>query len=572
MTTAAVPVDVAREIAEAQSQLWAGAPEHARNRLQDVVAQAPDNPLARYWLAAAHGASGDWADHLTALRAAQILHSEQILRGSTADRPRMAQDAAYAEQVGNFFYSRRMMGAACAAYALAVQAPGVTLTALLSYGLAFQHQGRIAEALEIFRRAVDRAPEDGRARGFLLYALFHVPEGVKRHAEAAAEFAAIHAEAPRKSAASFTNRKLSGRKLRIGYVAPDIMGTQLRQFLAPVLENHDPKAVEIFHYMHTAPSAPPPIGKVRVIGGLSDGQAARLIRDDAIDVLLDLWGHTANGRLGVFARRAAPVQASWMNYVQTTGLAEIDYLIHPDCLNVTGAQEVCAERLWHIGPDMGPFRPDPRPAPTPTPAVANGYVTFGSYTHPVRLSEATLDAWARILRGARGAKLVLRYRYYEDEVLRNSVLIRFAARGVAQDRILFRSQADQPEYYQSYSEIDLALDPTPCPAGTTSLDALANGVPVLTLAGEDYYSRIGIANTGPMGLHELITETMDEYVESALALTADVAALSTLRVRVRNAFDASSRRDEAGFTRLFERNLTQMFEAWLAERAARDAA
>jgi predicted O-linked N-acetylglucosamine transferase (SPINDLY family) len=323
--------------------------------------------------------------------------------------------------------------------------------------------------------------------------------------------------------------------------------------------------------MHAEPSAPPPIGKVRIIGNLTDGHAARLIRDDAIDVLLDLWGHTANGRLGVFARRAAPVQASWMNYVQTTGLAEIDYLIHPDCLNVPGAQDVCTERLWHIGPDMGPFRPDPRPAPTPTPAAANGHVTFGSYTHPVRLSEATLDAWARILRGAPGAKLVLRYRYYEDEVLRNSVLIRFAARGVSQDRILFRSQVDQPEYYQSYSEIDLALDPTPCPAGTTSLDALANGVPVLTLAGQDYYSRIGIANTGPMGLHELITESADEYVARALALTADVASLSALRVRVRNAFDASSRRDEAGFTRLFERNLTQMFEAWLAERA-RDAA
>jgi predicted O-linked N-acetylglucosamine transferase (SPINDLY family) len=530
------------------------------------------DPVAHYHRAAELGAAGLWPEHRDALRTAQALHGEAILAHSTADRARMAADAAYAEEVGNFFYSRRMMGAACVAYRYGAGSAAAPLSLLLSYGLAFQHQGRLDEAIGIFRLALERFPNEAHARGFLLYALFFVEDGVRAHAEAAKSFASIYAGAERKSSDSFANRPIRGRKLRIGYVAPDISGSQLRQFLLPVLENHDLNAVEPFHYVQTAPKTPPPCGTVRVIGTMSDAQAARTIREDRIDVLIDLWGHTANGRLGVFARRAAPVQASWMNYVQTTGIAEIDYLLHPDCLNVPGAQETCVEQLWHIGPEMGPFRPDPRPAPMPTPASRNGYVTFGCYSHPVRLSDLTLDLWARILAAAPTAKLALRYRYYEDEVLRNAVVTRFAARGIGAGRLAFRGHAEQPEYYQSYAEIDFALDPAPCPAGTTSLDALANGVPVLTLAGTDYYSRIGVANTGPMGLHELITESADDYVGRAIALTADAAALDALRKRVRTAFDASGRRDEAGFTRRFEGELVKLFERWSARRSAQSAA
>ncbi len=308
-----------------------------------------------------------------------------------------------------------------------------------------------------------------------------------------------------------------------------------------------------------------------MIGDLSDGEAARLVREDRIDVLLDLWGHTAHGRLGVFARRAAPVQVSWMNYVQTTGLKEMDYLLHPDSLNVPGAQDDCTETLWYIGPSPGPFRPDPRPDPTPTPALAAGFVTFASYTHPIRLSDQTLDGWSRILKAVEGSRLVLRYGYYVDEVLKNTILTRFAARGVAQSRIHFRGHVTQPEYYQSYAEIDLALDPAPCPTGTTGADALANGVPMLTLAGADYYSRIGVANLSPLGLDELITESWDEYVERAVALTSDHQALDALRRRVRAAFDASPRRDEEGFTRRLEGEFVKMFQRWREGRQA-DAA
>ena len=558
----------ADEFALARSELASGRGDQAVTRLDALIERDPGNPLHLYWQAAALGAAGRWSEHRDRLRQAQSAHALKLIAQVGGDVERMQGDVDYAVQVGDAFYDNHLMGPASVALGCAVKAPGAPLRALLNYGLTLQHQGRVEEAVAAFTTACEAAPDDGVSRGFLLFSLFHVRDGVARHAEAARRFARIFDGAPRKSPDSFDNPALEGRRLRIGYVAPDAMSTQLRQFLGPVLEHHDPSAVEVFHYVRFPPASPPPVGQVRPIGDLSDDEAASLIREDRIDVLLDLWGHTARGRLGVFARRAAPVQASWLNYVQTTGLAEMDYLLHPDCLDVPGAQEACTETLWHIGPEMGPFRPDPRPDPSPTPALENGFVSFGCYSHPVRLSEETFDGWARILQRVPGSRLVLRYRYYDDEVLQNSVLMRFAARGIEVDRIHFRGHVGQPDYYSSYAEIDFALDPAPCPAGTTSLDALANGVPVLTLAGGDYYSRIGVANNGPMGLDELIVESWDDYVERAVELTSDAQALDRLRSRVRAAFDASGRCDELGFTRRFEGVLADLFNQWLRRRNA----
>ena len=558
----------ADELALARAELAMGQAEVSARRLTALIGRAPGNPLQLYWLSAALGASGCWSEHGAVLRQAQTGHALQLIAQAGGDLGRLQADPVYALQVGDVFYARHHVGVASVAYGFAAMASGAPGSALLKYGLALQHQGRIDEAVAAFTAASEQSPDNAQIRGFLLYSLFFAPDGVARHAEAARRFARIHDGVPKKAAASFDNPPLEGRRLRIGYVAPDVMGTQLRQFLGPVLEHHDPEAVEVFHYATSAPASPPPSGQVRVIGQLGDEAVAEMIRGDRIDVLLDLWGHTANGRLGVFARRAAPVQASWMNYVQTTGLEEMDYLLHPDCLNVPGAQAHCSETLWHIGPEMGPFRPDPRPEPTPTPALAKGFVSFGSYSNPVRLSDETLDLWSRVLQRVPASRLVLRYRYYEDEVLQNAVLMRFAARGIYVERIHFRGQVAQPEYYQSYAEIDLALDTVPCPAGTTNLDALANGVPVLTLAGADYYSRIGVASTGPMGLDELITWSPDEYVDRAVELTRDAGALDALRRRVRDRFDATGRRDEIGFTRRFEGHLSDMFNLWRQRRNA----
>lgn len=560
--------DPEAELELAQAELFGGEPQAALARLEALVAAQPEHIVAAYFLAAARGAVGDQAGFKATLREARNSHSLNVIAQAGGDLPGLLEDPAYAQQLAEAVYGRHHVAVASAAYAFAANAPGATAPAMLGYALSLQHQGRVDEALEAFVRVSEAYPHSPAVRSFLLYILFHVEDGVRRHAEAAAEWGRIYATGSLPTPASFPNRPLEGRRLRLGYVAPAI-GNQLRQFLMPVLENHDRETTHVTVYTNDAPAGEIAADQVRVLGAMTDTDAARLIRKDRIDVLIDLWGHTSGSRLGVFGLKPAPVQVSWMNYVQTTGMPAMDYLLHPDCFNVPGAQDHCVERLWHIGPVMSPFRPDPRPAPTPTPAKANGYVTFGSYNHPVRLNDQTVAAWARILCAVPGSKLVLRYRYFIDEVLQNVTLMRFAAHGVEPGRIAFHDQLAQPAYYESYAEIDVALDPAPCPGGTTSMDAVANGVPVLTLAGADYYSRIGVAVLEPLGLTELITTSWDGYVARAVELASDVAALDALRLKVRTAFDASPRRDEVGFTRMIEGEFAKMFELWRERRQAR---
>jgi protein O-GlcNAc transferase len=391
---------------------------------------------------------------------------------------------------------------------------------------------------------------------------------VERYAAESRRWAALYASDLAPARLAFGNERSAKRRLRIGYVAPSFTKSQLRQFVMPVLEAHDVQAVEMFLYSAdpAAELALPASATVRGVTGVSDEALAAQIRKDRIDILVDLWGHTAGSRLGVFARRPAPVQLAWVNFVQTTGLTAIDYVLHCDSMAAPGDAALFTETIWRTGEIIAPYRPaDDRPEPTPTPALASGAITFGSFNNPMKLSDATVAAWAAILLGRPGSTLVLKYGPYADPVLQRAVQARFAAHGVDAAQLQFRGHSSGPDYLREFQDIDLALDPSPCPGGTTTCDALANGVPVLTLAGPDFYSRIGLNAALACGLPDLIAQSWDDYVAKALALTADIDALDALRSRVRPGFEASAFRDEAGFTRRLEADYRRMFEIWLSQ-------
>jgi len=262
------------------------------------------------------------------------------------------------------------------------------------------------------------------------------------------------------------------------------------------------------------------------------------------------------------------VQIAWINFVQSTGLSAIDYVMHADSLDAPGTAPLFVEQVWRMGEIMAPFRPLPeRPDVASTPALRNGYVTYGSFNNPVKLSDATVAAWGAILRARPADRLVLKYSYFTDPVLQRTVQARFAAFGVDGGQIEFRGESKAAAYLAEFQDLDLALDPSPCPGGTTTCDALSNGVPVLTLRGDDFYSRIGLPGVLPCGLPELVAEDWDDYVSRALALTADFAALDALRQRVRPGFEASAYRDEVGFTRRLETQFRRMFQIWLDKTA-----
>jgi predicted O-linked N-acetylglucosamine transferase (SPINDLY family) len=239
----------------------------------------------------------------------------------------------------------------------------------------------------------------------------------------------------------------------------------------------------------------------------------------------------------------------------------MDYVLHADEMEVPGTQELFTETVLRIGPALAPYLPDAeRLPPTETPALSQGCVTFGAFTNPARVNDETIAAWARILKGRPGSRLVLKYAYYADPVLQRVFVARFTAHGIDPSSIVFLGHTTGLEYLSAFGRIDLALDPSPCPGGTTTCDALANGVPVLTLRGPDFYSRLGVPALE--GLPELVAESWDDYVGRAVALTADVEALNALRARVRPTFEASAVCDAPGFTRRIEQVYRDVFAAW----------
>ncbi|WP_068875083.1 MULTISPECIES: tetratricopeptide repeat protein [unclassified Phenylobacterium] len=553
-------------MAEAKACLAAGDPRTAAELIYGLTQSAPGDIEARYWLASALIAA-DATDAARATMAdAVALHSTQFMGEVGVDVARLGRERAYAADIARQLYARHYMAPASVAFGRALDFENLNPQLLLSYGLSLQHQGRVEEALDVFQAAVDAFP-DPSVHEFLLYALFFVENGAQRYAAEARRWAGLYAAGLAPAEPRFDADRTARRRLRIGYMAPTFTGAQLNQFVTPVLEAHDPEAVDVTLYCARpeAEAALPQHLRRRGVAGLSDEAIADMVRSDGIDVLVDLWGHTAGSRLRVFAMRPAPVQVAWMNFVQTTGLDAIDYVIHCDSMAGPDVEALFVEKVWSAGPVMVPYRPAPdRPAPTPAPVLETGRVTFGSFNNPVKLSDQTVAAWARILLGRPGSRLILKYGAFIDPVLQRMTRARFAAHGVEMERVEFRARSEGREYLESFQEIDLALDPSPCPGGTTSCDALASGVPVLTLRGPDFYARIGLNAVLACGLPDLIAEDWDDYVARALALSADAGALDTLRSRVRIGFETSVFRDEVGFTRRIEADFRAMFERWAA--------
>jgi predicted O-linked N-acetylglucosamine transferase (SPINDLY family) len=259
------------------------------------------------------------------------------------------------------------------------------------------------------------------------------------------------------------------------------------------------------------------------------------------------------------------VQAAWINFFQTTGLPQMDYVFHAASDDPPDFAGLFTEELWPLGPVFTPFRPATgRLPPAPTPARATNQITFGSFNHPAKLSPAAMATWADLLRSKPDSRLLLKYRYFDDPVLQRAVQTQFAARGVARERLVFAGHSSGEAYFKAFQEVDLMLDSWPAPGSTTTLEALSNGVPVLAMVGEEpnvggFYARTLLE---AVGLADLVTTSPEAFVARALELTEDVDRLDSLRGRVRPGFEASAICDEAGFTRGLERAYGEMFERW----------
>jgi SAM-dependent methyltransferase len=360
-------------------------------------------------------------------------------------------------------------------------------------------------------------------------------------------------------------KPLAGRPLRIGYVSADFCQHTVGLFVKDVLAAHDKSRVTAFAYSARrvddwVTAAIREACTFRDVSAMSDVELAEQIRQDDIDVLVDLSGHTAGSRLTAFAYRPAPVLVSWLGYFATTGLECMDAVLLDEWHAPPGTEAQFTEQIIHLPGGRFCYQPVSfAPEVAPLPAERKGHVTFGSFNNTAKLNEDVFDVWARVLAAVPGARLVLKWRTFNDEGLRGAVLDSFARRGIAADRIELRGPSFHAELLNEYADIDIALDPFPFTGGLTSCEALWMGVPVVTWHQERVVSRQTFALLSAIGLPELAAKDAGDYVRIAAELATDRERLAGVRSSLRQRMQASPLMNVVGFARQLEQVLIDLY-------------
>ena len=438
-------------------------------------------------------------------------------------------------------------------------------------GMALREQGKMGESLDALGQAITLEPDNLEGRQQLLFVENYLGKGTP--AEAASHARAFGAMLPPGESSRFGNSPDPERPLRVGFVSADFRRHPVAQFVGHLLPLFDRRRMDVTLYANqTITDEVTAVlkqveDKWQPIKTLRDDAAERLIRDDGIDILIDLSGHTGGNRMGLFGRRPAPVQATWLGYSGTTGLATIDHIIADASVIPPGDETNFSEvpirlpdaYLCYAPPTFSGFTA----TVAPPPALANGYVTFGSYNKLDKMSDATVACWARVLHAVPRSKLLLKSATFTKAEVCRVTEARFAAHGIAADRLVLKPQnSSYLLHFQSYSEVDICLDPFPYNGTTTTCDAFWMGVPMVTLVGDRFISRVGSSLLRAVGLGDLVADDVEAYVAIASRLAADLPRLKTIRSTLRDDLVSGPLGDAPRFARNFEAALREIWRRW----------
>lgn len=432
-------------------------------------------------------------------------------------------------------------------------------------GMALNEQGGIQEGVACLRKALALAPSYQIARDNLLMALNFLATDGAAHAADHQSFCAVLGRMEPKPMPAIT-----GRRIRVGYVSPDFRTHSVASFMKGIVASHDRTAFEVICYSSThnpdhltrqfAESA----NRFLDIASMSDSEAASRIEADGIDILVDLAGHTSGNRLGVFERRPAPVQVTYLGYPATTGCSFIDYRLIDEITDPPGSEAYSTETLVRLpAPFLTYGSIYAFPEVLPPPVLENGFITFGSFNHSSKISGCSIGLWARLLNSVPGSRLVLKARGFSDETVCREFRERFAQSGLDASRLSFAGLLSDPtEHLASYGRIDIALDTFPYNGTTTTCESLWMGVPVVNLTGNLHAARVGKSILTTIGLAELACDSEAAFVWQGKALAENQDRLATLRGTLRQTVAKSPLCDPKGFTA----NLESAYRSMLSLR------
>lgn len=436
-------------------------------------------------------------------------------------------------------------------------------------GNALRSIGKIEESLACYRAALSMDPANFLAHSNLIFTMGYAtnitPADICHEAD---QWNICHGY--KGKIEPHTNSPQPDRRLRIGFVSGDLRNHPVSQFLVNILTELDPGKLELFAYSnsfikdHVTAGLKASISHWRNVAALGDQQLAEQIQADSIDILIDLSGHTTDNRLQVFTRKPAPVQVTWLGYGGTTGVKAIDYILCDRHVLPPEHEDRFCERPWRLPDVWVSFSPpvcDVEPGPLP--ALENGYVTFASFNSVTKITDQTISCWARVLHAVPESRLLLKAIQLSEKSAQEEVTNRFAAHGIDHQRLTLKGWAAKPEdHFADYQQVDIALDPFPYGGGTTSVEALWMGVPVLAKRGDRFVSNMGVSLGHCVGLESWVVDDEEDYINKAQTFASDHHMLSGLRGRLRHQVLASPLCDASLFARNFELACQRMWRKW----------
>lgn len=442
-------------------------------------------------------------------------------------------------------------------------------------GSTLQDLGRLDEAEASYRRALEINPDYTKAHSNLLFLLNYTASRTAEYCLAEARQYGRNVSDRIPSRFNVWPCAKQSERLRIGFVSGDFRSHPVGYFLEGLLTHIDRTSIELFAYPtdhkidDLTARIKPHFAAWKPIFGLSDEMAARQINSDCIHVLLDLSGHTSGNRLPVFSWKPAPVQASWLGYFATTGLPEIDYLLGDRHVAPVEESNQYTEQLLHFPETYLCFtKPDVDMTVAELPALSAGCITFGCFNNLTKMNDVVVEIWARILTALPESKLFLKCKQLNDVSVREATSRRFYRHGISAGRLILEGASPRAELLAAYHRVDIALDPFPYPGGTTSVEGLWMGVPVVTKRGDRFLSHVGETIAHNSGMSDWIASDADDYIAKAVRYASNIEQLANIRAGLRQQVLASPLFDAARFARYFEEAMWTMWERWHEKKEA----
>jgi len=449
----------------------------------------------------------------------------------------------------------------------ALQLDPFLVAASSARALGLQRLYKTEESLDLHNSILWMEPQNARVLSARNMLLNYLPRQDRQSVfEAHKEFGSLF---EKDEFQVFFNPQEPDKKLRVGFISPDLRHHSVAFFLKPLLQNLDPTRVQtlLYHCYHTEDATSAVLRKLASkwtnLNGVEDDAAATLIQRDAPDILIDLAGHSAMNRLPLLSRGLAPVQISYLGYPNTTGVQAITHRLVDEITDPSGnADAFATEKLIRFSPCAWTYE---APADAPSPAMPDekAPITFGSFNNFLKVTDETLAVWAKILTQVLDSRLFIKSVYLDDPEVRKNVLERIAAASIPEDHVEISGFfAATQDHLSAYNCVDVALDTFPYNGTTTTCETLWMGVPVVSLIGDRHAARVGLSLLTAIGHAEWAVENEEAYIEKAVALAQDRMLRCKLRESLRSEVAGSILCDQEGQAARFEAALRQIWVEW----------